>query len=93
MRVRAVIWRSDGVERVERMTARREGVCWMAEIFWATLVGKSSSWYTSLTVGSLEMMRKYRVSEPAPRDMICFCAPGSAARNLLTSVSMAAVRT
>lgn len=37
-------------------------------------------------------IRKYRVSEPAPSDMICFGESGSVERKALTRRSIAVVR-
>lgn len=45
-----------------------------------------------ITLGFAEAMRKNLVSEPAPREMICFGVSGEEDRKLLTSLSIAVVR-
>ena len=41
----------------------------------------------------MSFRRKKRVSEPAPRDMICFSVSGSVSRKEVTRLSMAVVLT
>jgi hypothetical protein len=60
----------------------------IVEIFEVVLDGKSSSWYIKLRSGCDVMRRKYRVSDPAPREIICLRAvTGFDKRNLRTRVS------
>lgn len=84
------------------VTVMGEGICWesagelvMIAILAAVLGAKSSSWYVK-GVGEEEKeeeRRKKRVSEPAPREMICFGADGDCDRKSETRLSMAVVRT
>lgn len=81
------------------VTLMGEGICWvsagelvMVAIFAAVLGAKSSSWYIK-GVGEEEERRKERVSEPAPREMICFGTEGDCDRKSETRLSMAVVRT
>lgn len=68
--------------------------CVMMEIFWAVLDGKSSSWYMKEgRVGAWYCRRKKRVSEPAPREMICFTVGEGEQRKRWTRLSIALVRT
>jgi len=79
----------------ERRRDRSCGVRSMADIFFAVVAGKSSSWYLSVAArdGCARNKRKKRVSVPAPRDMICLGCSRCAARNWSTRRSMAVVRT
>jgi hypothetical protein len=84
---------ASGSPECAAMTERSAGVRFMVDILARVFMGKSISWYISLRDGSDEASLKYRVSVPAPSDMICFTVFGEAERKLLTRRSMAVVRT
>lgn len=72
--------RSSGEERTDVILA-------------AVFAGKSNSWHTICRSGFVDIRRKKRVSEPAPREIICFFRVGWEERKRLTRESITVVRT